>query len=419
MRTLTEHTAAINTRLARYGIRYGKIENHMYYEQRAPFDGQPCVLPADVFARLAQGVAQRVHALNLFLQDVYGAQHILRAGVIPSDFVHTSAGFLPQCAGLTKDGFLAAAAVDVVRGADGVWYALSDRTAAPAGMVYPLVTRELARMDCDLTGVADISRLGQWLAQSVARQNAGGAAVVLTPGRSDPRWFEHHVLAERMGVPLVSADDLFVEDDVLFRRLEGGQSERIGAVLRRVPDALLDPRVLSPDSTCGVPGLLGACRAGNVRVLNTPGSGLAEDGGLYHFVPRIIEYYLHETPILPNIPTFLPYYESERKYIIDHLSDLIVEDVEGGYGTVDGAGLNAEQLTSLRRTLISQSRRFVARRKVTLASLTTEDGAAEQLGTRLFAVAGEQGPCVWPGGLTRFARDGHEGFQDTWVMQNA
>lgn len=435
MNALTKHADQINRLLARFGVKFGIYKNGTFHEQLFPFDALPRVITKEDFAKLEQGLIQRVDALNAFLKDIYTEKKIIADGVVPEDFVFASSGFLPQCDGFVppKGIYSHISGIDLVQARDGDWYILEDNLRIPSGASYPLIARDLSRQASPGTFVEnrvddnrDYPRL---LADMMNYVNCGGINVIMTPGRYNAAFFEHSYLAERTGFPLVTCQDLYVEDNVLYFRDYGGRSERVGAIYRRISDDYLDPLTFLPESVIGVPGIMGAYRAGNVAIINAPGNGVADDKGIYYFVPKMVEYYLHETPILKNAPTYLPFYEEDRKYVLEKLPKLVVKDVSeaGGYGVVFGRDMDAETLAHWRALIETESRRFIAQEVIDFIDLPVmENGSVvyRKADLRAFVITGET-TRVWHSGLTRFARQENSfvvnssqggGFKDTWVL---
>lgn len=322
----------------------------------------------------------------------------------------------------------------MVQAKDGTWYILEDNLRIPSGASYPLIARELCRMTSpDVfhdVSVVDNRNYASLLKDTMDSVNCGGINVILTPGRYNAAYFEHSYLAERTGAVLVQNSDLFVENNILYMRDYQGGRTRVGTVYRRISDEYLDPMTFVPESLIGVPHIMDAYRAGNVAIMNAPGNGVADDKGIYYFVPKMIKYYLGEEPILKNAPTYLPYYEEDRKYVLDHLETLVVKDVSeaGGYGVVFGRDMTKEQLADWRTLITEQSRRFIAQEVIDFIDLDilSDDGTTvpRKADLRAFVLSGET-TKVWASGLTRFSRNPDSfvvnssqggGFKDTWVL---
>ena len=435
MDDLIRHERQINQQLARYGVKFGIYKNGEFHERLFPFDPIPRVITAEEWTVLQQGLSQRVRALNCFLRDIYGGKKILADGIVPEDFVYRSPGYLPQCEGIlpAKGVYSHISGIDLVKGKDGTWYVLEDNLRIPSGASYPLIARELCRRCSPETfhqnHVVDNRQYGQLLRHTMDSVNTGGINVVFTPGRYNAAYFEHSYLAEKAGAVLAESSDLYVRDSqVFYRSMQGDR--RVGAIYRRVSDEYMDPLCFEPSSLIGIPNLMTAYRAGNVAVLNAFGNGVADDKGIYYFVPKMIRYYLGEEPILHNAPTYLPIDDTDKQYILDHLDTLVVKDVAeaGGYGVVFGSKLSREELASLRDTILAQPRRFIAQEVIDFQDLPIlEEGVRveRKADLRAFVLSGAGETVVWPSGLTRFSRNPDSfivnssqggGFKDTWIL---
>ncbi len=436
MVTPVANSKEINELLARYGVKFGIYKNGNFHEQLFPFDAIPRVISAADFAMLEKGLIQRVDALNMFLRDVYSDKKIISDGVVPDDFVYSSTGFLQQCDGVLppKGIYSHISGIDLVQAKDGTWYILEDNLRIPSGASYPLIARELCRMTSpDVFREANVRDNRNYIAllrETMNYVNCGGINVILTPGRYNAAYFEHSYFAEKTGAVLVQNSDLFVEDNVLYLKDYQNGRTRIGTVYRRISDEYLDPMTFLPESLIGIPHIMDAYRAGNVALINAPGNGAADDKGIYYFVPKMIEYYLGEKAILKNAPTYLPFYEDDRKYVLDNLEKLVIKDVSeaGGYGVVFGSDMTKEQLTDWRKLITEQSRRFIAQEVIDFIDLpiTDEQGntTMHKADLRAFVLSGEK-TKVWCSGLTRFSRTENSfvvnssqggGFKDTWVL---
>ena len=277
--------------------------------------------------------------------------------------------------------------------------------------------------------VADNRNYADLLKETMEYVNCGGIRAILTPGRYNAAYFEHSYLAERSGAALASCSDLFVEDNVLYYRGYQDKKQRVGVLYRRISDEYLDPLTFLPESLIGVPNLINAYRAGNVAIVNAPGNGIGDDKGIYYFVPKMIRYYLDQEPVLKNAPTYLPFYEEDRKYVLENLGKLVVKDVSeaGGYGVIFGRDLSGEQLENLKALIERESRRFIAQEVIDFRDLDIMDGmdrVPRKADLRAFVLSGET-TRVWASGLTRFSRNPDSfvvnssqggGFKDTWVL---
>ena len=436
MDDLVAHTARINKELARWGVKFGLYKNGTFNERLFPFDAIPRTIAADEWEQLSAGLAQRIRALNAFLADVYGKRAIISDGVIPEDFVLTCPGWLAQCDGLTppKNIYSHISGIDLVRGRDGQWYVLEDNLRIPSGASYPLIARTITRRCSPATfqhaAIRDNRNYGAMLKQVMDHVNCGGINVVFTPGRYNAAYFEHSYLAEQTGAELAEAEDLYVRDDRLYLRGYDGDV-RVGAVYRRVSDEYLDPNCFLPESVIGVPNIMCAYRAGNVAIINAPGNGAADDKGLYYFVPKMVEYYLKETPILHNAPTYLPLYEKDRAYTLSHLDSLVIKDTAeaGGYGVMFGANLTEDARAELAKRIVAEPRRWIAQEVIDFEELPTYiNGEIVHRKADLRAFVLTDGTVeAWPSGLTRYAREEGNaivnssqggGFKDTWVLND-
>ncbi|MDD6211780.1 MAG: circularly permuted type 2 ATP-grasp protein [Clostridiales bacterium] len=437
MERLKEHARSINNLLARYGVKFGIYKNGTFKEQLFPFDPIPRIIPKNEWDYLEKGLAQRVNALNAFLRDIYGPKQIVKDGVVPEDFIFASSGYLPQCEGICPPGgiFSHISGIDLVQSKDGEWYVLEDNLRVPSGASYPLIARDLTRRASSETfrqnSVMDNRNYPAMLKEMMDYANVGGINVILTPGRFNSAYFEHSFLAERTGCVLAMNQDLFVENNRVYYRDMEGNKQKVGAIYRRISDEYLDPMTFLPESLIGVPNLMAAYKAGNVAIINAPGNGVADDKGIYYFVPKMVKYYLNEEPILKNAPTYLPFYEEDRKYVLENLDHLVIKDVAeaGGYGVVFGDKLNEVELENLRHLIEKESRRFIAQEVIDFIDLKIldEDGVTEverKADLRAFVLSGEKTE-VWPSGLTRFSRNPDSfvvnssqggGFKDTWVL---
>ena len=435
MDQLVRHQQTINDQLARYGVKFGLYKNGIFQERLFPFDPLPRVITAQEFETLNRGLIQRVNALNLFLKDVYGGKKIIRDGIVPEDFVFAGSGYLPQCEGFVppKGVYSHISGIDLVQAKDGSWFILEDNLRIPSGASSPLIARELCRRCSPETfsdnAIVDNRNYAQLLKKTMDAVNTGGINVVFTPGRYNAAYFEHSYLAEKTGAVLAECGDLYVENNHVYLRTVHGR-EQVGAIYRRISDEYLDPLSFKPESLIGSPGVMDAYRAGTVALLNAPGNGVADDKGIYYFVPKMIKYYLGEEPILQNAPTYLPFYEEDRKYVLDHLETLVVKDVAeaGGYGVVFGRDLTQKQLEDFRTTIRSEPRRFIAQEVIDFLDLPImEQGekVPRKADLRAFVLSRGEDTEVWASGLTRFSRNPDSfvvnssqggGFKDTWVL---
>ncbi len=428
---------AVNSWMQRFGVRFGLYKNGNFKEQIFPFDPIPRKIEAQDWEYLERGLIQRVNALNLYLADIYGGKSIVKSGVVPEEFAISSSGYLPQCEGIvpSKGIYSHISGIDLVHGKDKVWYILEDNLRIPSGASYPMIARTITRKVSPQTfadnnihdnrGYADLLRE---MMEYVCVDD--GIAVILTPGRYNSAYFEHSYLAEKTGAILAYNTDLRVEGDYLYYIGIGEEKQRVGVVYRRISDEYMDPFCFKSESLIGVPNIMQVYRKGNVAIVNAPGNGAADDKGIYYFVPKMIRYYLNEEPILKNAPTYLPFYETDRKYVLEHIRSLVIKDVAeaGGYGVIFGEKLSEEKLKEMKDLIIKEPRRWIAQEVIDFQELPIMDGenmVERKADLRVYVVSGEE-TKVWPCGLTRFTRNPDSfivnssqggGFKDTWVMK--
>ena len=432
---LYENTDTVNELLARYGVKFGIYKNNEFKEQLFPFDAVPRVIGAEEFAFLERGLKQRVTALNLFIRDIYGEKKIIRDKVVPEEFIYASSGYLAQCEGVLppKGIYTHIAGIDLVQGKDGSWYILEDNLRVPSGASYPMIARELCRRSSPRTfqqyHIEDNRNYARLLRKTMDYVNTGGHTVVLTPGRYNAAYFEHSYLAEKTGAHLVTGNELLVENDHLYYIDYSGRKERVGAVYRRISDEYLDPMNFCEESVIGIPHIYDIYRKGNVALLNAPGNGVADDKGIYYFVPKMVKYYLDEEPVLQNAPTYLPLYPEDMCYVLEHFDDLVLKDVAeaGGYGVVFGSKMTKAEKENFLALLKREPRRFIAQEVIDFVDLDIMEGnelVPRKADLRAFVLMGEE-PMVWKSGLTGFSRRADSfivnssqggGFKDTWVL---
>ncbi|MEE1304305.1 MAG: circularly permuted type 2 ATP-grasp protein [Agathobacter sp.] len=432
---LTKHTDKINNLLARYGVKFGIYKNNTFKEQLFPFDSIPRIIEYAEFEMLEKGLKQRVLALNLFLKDIYSEKKIVKDNVVPEDFIYASSGYMAECEGVmpVKGIYSHISGIDLVKGKDNQWYILEDNLRVPSGASYPMIARELCRRSSPETfrniKLLDNRNYADLLRKTMDYVNTGGHTVILSPGRYNAAYFEHSYLAEKTGAHLVTGSELFVENDNLYYISANGEKEKIGAVYRRISDEYLDPMNFNPESLIGIPHIYDVYRKGNVALINAPGNGVADDKGIYYFVPKMIKYYLNEEPILKNAPTYLPFYEEDMKYVLENFDNLVLKDVAeaGGYGVVFGNSMTAQQKADFIELLKAEPRRFIAQEVIDFQDIDILDEGEivpRKADLRAFVLMSEE-PMVWASGLTRFSRNPDSfivnssqggGFKDTWVL---
>jgi uncharacterized circularly permuted ATP-grasp superfamily protein len=434
-RELCRYSDSINELLARYGVRFGIYKNNTFKEQLFPFDTIPRVIGAEEFAFLEKGLKQRVTALNLFIKDIYHEKQIIQDGIVPEEFVYAGSGYLPQCEKVMppKEIYSHISGIDLVQAKDKSWYILEDNLRVPSGASYPMIARDLCRKCSPQTfrnnHIEDNRNYAKLLRRTFDNVNTGGHTVILTPGRFNAAYFEHSFLAEQTGAHLASGHELMVENDHLYFIDYSGKKERIGAVYRRISDDYLDPMNFKEESLIGIPHIYDVYRKGNVALLNAPGNGVADDKGIYYFVPKMIKYYLGEDAILKNAPTYLPYYPEDMEYVLKNFDDLVIKDVAeaGGYGVVFANKMTAAEKDEFITLLKAEPRRFIAQEVIDFIDIEImEKGeyVPRKADLRAFVLMADE-PLVWKSGLTRFSRNPDSfivnssqggGFKDTWVL---
>ena len=432
---LCRYAGDVNELLARYGVKFGIYKDGKFNEQLFPFDVIPRVISAEEFKFLERGLKQRVKALNEFIRDIYSGKKIIKDKVIAEEFIYSGSGYLVQCDGISprKNIYAHISGIDLVQGKDKSWYILEDNLRIPSGASYPMIARDLCRKsvpgEFEKTHIEDNRNYAELLRRTMNYVNAGGLSVILTPGRFNAAYFEHSYFAEQTGAHLVTCDDLTVENENLYFVDYSGKKEKVGAVYRRISDEYLDPVNFYRESLIGVPHIFDIYRKGNLALINAPGNGVADDKGIYYFVPAMIKYYLGEDPILQNAPTYLPYYEKDMKYVLENFDRLVLKDVAeaGGYGVIFANKLSRQEKENFIALLKSEPRRFIAQEVIDFLDIDIfEDGQMlpRKADLRAFVLMSDE-PVVWKSGLTRFSRNPDSfivnssqggGFKDTWVL---
>ncbi|MDG2534960.1 circularly permuted type 2 ATP-grasp protein [Sphingomonas sp. HITSZ_GF] len=399
------------------GITFAVYGDSDAAERIIPFDIVPRVFLAGEWARLSEGLVQRVQAINAFLEDIYGERRILKEGIIPPELVYLNEQFRAEVDGVRPPHGVWAhiCGIDLVRTGPDQFYVLEDNARTPSGVSYMLENREaMIRLCPELFRdfrVAPVDSYPDMLLrtmQSVAPgNNRKPVCVVLTPGHFNSAYYEHSFLADSMGVELVEAADLVVDDDVVWMQTIAGRV-KVDVIYRRIDDDFLDPLVFRPDSMLGVPGIMAAYRAGNVAILNAPGNGIADDKAIYSYMPEIVRFYSGGEAKLPNVETFRCREPDALKYVLDNLADLVVKlvDGSGGYGMLVGPTATKAQIEEFRAALIAEPHRYIAQPTLALSTVPTlvDQGLAPRhVDFRPFVLTGSDGVRVAPGGLTRVA----------------
>jgi uncharacterized circularly permuted ATP-grasp superfamily protein len=444
MRSRREEAEMIFRRVGITFAVYGaKDEDGAGTERLIPFDLLPRIIPAHEWESMEKGLVQRVTALNRFIHDVYHGQEIIKAGIIPSEQVFDNAQYRPEMAGVKvpNDVYSHIAGIDIVRAPDasgnGEYYVLEDNLRVPSGVSYMLENRKMMmRLFPELFAqerVAPVAHYPDLLLETLRSVAPAGVedptVVVLTPGMYNSAYFEHAFLAQQMGVELVQGSDLFVRDDTVHMRTTRG-ARRVDVIYRRIDDDFLDPLAFRPDSALGCAGLMQAYRAGRVTLCNAVGTGIADDKSIYPYVPRMVEFYLGEKPILENVPTHLCREAESLKYVLAHLEELVVKEVHGagGYGMLVGPASTKAEIEAFRAKILTHPDHYIAQPTLSLSTCPTyvESGIAPRhIDLRPFVLSGANGVQMVPGGLTRVAlKEGSlvvnssqgGGTKDTWVL---
>jgi uncharacterized circularly permuted ATP-grasp superfamily protein len=422
------------------GITFTVYNDNQGTERIFPFDLVPRIIPHDEWDLLERGLTQRIIALNLFLHDIYHDQRILKEGVIPKEYILSAAHFRPEFMGfdVPKNIYIHICGTDLIRDKDGRYLVLEDNGRCPSGVSYVLENRQaMKRVFPGLFARYSVRPVDDY-AQSLLnvlryiapeRRQADPTVVLLTPGVYNSAYFEHSFLARSMGIEIVQGRDLMVENGSVFMKTTKGMKP-VDVIYRRIDDDFLDPQVFRPDSLLGVPGIVDAYRRGNVSLANSIGTGVADDKAIYYFVPKMIKFYLGEDPILPNVETYLSSNDEDRRYILEHLPELVVKaaNESGGYGMLIGTQASREEIEIFRQKIIENPRNYIAQPVVALSrspSMCDDRLEGRHIDLRPYILYGEKITII-PGGLTRVAlRKGSlvvnssqgGGSKDTWVLE--
>ncbi len=438
---LLRYKHAAERLLLQMGITFNVYGDSAGTERIFPFDLIPRIVPANEWDHIERGLKQRVHALNAFIDDIYHDQKILRDNVIPRDVVLSAVSYRKQCHGLNPPWrvWCHVTGTDLVRDRDGVYYVLEDNLRVPSGVSYVLENREVLKTifpavfeGLSVRPVNDYpSHLLEMLESIAPGAPAHPSVVLLTPGIYNSAYFEHSFLAQQMGIQLVEGRDLVVDGGRVFMRTTKGL-ERVDVIYRRIDDDFLDPDAFREDSVLGVPGLMAAYRDGRVALANAPGNGVADDKVIYAYVPEIIRYYEGADAILPNVPTYLCWRDSDRAYVLEHLAELVVKSANesGGYGMLVGPHSTTQQQQEFAAKIQANPRNYIAQPTLALSRVPTIVGdhfEGRHVDLRPYILCGKD---IWvlPGGLTRVAMTKGSlvvnssqggGSKDTWVQAAA
>jgi uncharacterized circularly permuted ATP-grasp superfamily protein len=424
----------------RIGITFAVYGDKEGTERLIPFDIVPRVLSSDEWRRLSTGLEQRVKALNAFIKDVYHEREVLKAGIIPEELVLRNPHFRPEMTRIPTphDIYVMIAGIDIVRVDADTFYVLEDNARTPSGVSYMLENREvMLRLFPELFAENRIAPVEHYTddllatLRSVAPRSAPSepTVVLLTPGAFNSAYYEHSFLADKLGIELVEGRDLFVRGNVVYMRTTQGP-QRVDVIYRRIDDEFLDPLVFRPDSMLGVPGLMAAYKAGNVTISNAVGTGVADDKAVYSYMPEIVRFYLGEEPILKNVPTYRCRERDALAYTLEHISELVVKEVNGsgGYGMLVGPRADKATIAAFSERLRANPTNYIAQPTLALSTVPTFVGegiAPRHVDLRPFVLSGADKIRIVPGGLTRVAlAEGSlvvnssqgGGTKDTWVV---
>ena len=422
----------------KFAVNFNLYKDGNFIERSLPFDVIPRIIDSKEFDKMDRGLSQRIKALNLFLEDLYTDKKIVKDGIIPQEFIFQAKGYLKELEGFSPSKKIRTHinGIDLVK--DTVsddWVILEDNLRVPSGASYPLSIRDTYRKIYpdffENLKIKPIKGYPSILRNAMDYVSCGGINVVLTPGRFNSAYYEHAYLAKKIGAQLVRNNELVVKDKVLYFKNYNGKLVRVGAIYRRLDDEFLDPKFFNEESLIGVPGIMEAYLSGNVAIMNAPGNGIADDKGIYYFVPKMIKYYLGEEPILKNAPTYLPYFEDDRKYVFENMHKLVIKDVAeaGGYGVMFGHAMSKIQLDDLKTIISANPRRFIAQELIEFYDeecYINDEIVPRKADFRAYVVMAEE-PKVWQCGLTRYAMEAGNylvnssqggGFKDTWVMED-
>ena len=423
----------------RIGITFSVQDNSMS-ERIIPFDLIPRIFTNSEWSKLEKGVIQRSKALNAFLADIYNTGEIFRASIIPKELVYSKSSFEPSMVGFIppRKIYSPIVGVDLVRTGQNDFYVLEDNCRTPSGVSYMLENREIMmRMFPDLFHSNRVSRVDDYptrLLQTLMSlapkkcENSVPVVVLLTPGHLNSAYYEHTFLSDQMGIEMVEAQDLFVEDDFLYMKTVNGP-KKVDVVYRRIDDNFLDPLVFNPSSVIGIPGIMQAYRTGGVNICSAPGCGIADDKSIYVYVPDMIRFYLGESPILDNVPTWRCENSNELKYVLENLSKLVVKEVDGsgGYGMLIGPKSTKKTIKEFYQKLKKNPKGYIAQPTLDLSSsptLINSQISGRRVDLRPFCLVGQE-VQLCPGGLTRVAMNEGSyvvnssqgrGVKDTWVL---
>tara|TARA_R100000027_G_scaffold22267_1_gene16127 strand:+ start:11540 stop:12979 length:1440 start_codon:yes stop_codon:yes gene_type:complete len=429
---------AVDRAFLRQGVTFTVYNDEQGTERIFPFDLFPRIIPGDEWETLERGLTPRITALNLFLKDIYSEQRIIKEDIIPRSYIESAPYFRPEFmhVPVPKDIYIHICGTDLIRDQNGEYLVLEDNARSPSGVSYLLENREAMKKVFPHffpnTGTRSVDRYTEDLLETLKYIAPEGVddptAVLLTPGVYNSAYFEHSLLARRMGIEIVEGSDLVVENSFVYMRTTEGL-KRVDVIYRRIDDDFLDPDVFREDSLLGVRGLVDAYRKGNVSLANSIGTGVADDKLIYKYVPDMIRFYMSEEPLLASVDTYVADDPKERSYILDNLANLVVKSTNeaGGYGMLIGPHSTRSEIETFRDLINANPRNFIAQPPISLSrhpTITEEGIQGRHVDLRPYILCGKK-ISILPGGLTRVAlRKGSlvvnssqgGGSKDTWVL---
>jgi uncharacterized circularly permuted ATP-grasp superfamily protein len=421
------------------GITFTVYSDNAGIERIFPYDIIPRIITAAEWRHIEEGIKQRLKALNLFLKDIYNGQQIVKDKVIPAGLIASCPHYTREVYGIQvpHDIYIHISGIDLIRGRDGRFYILEDNLRTPSGVSYMLKNREITkRIFPDIFYENKVRKVNNYplllheiLSSLSPKAISNPTVALLTPGVYNSAYYEHTFLARQMGVPLVEGRDLVVNNHKVFMKTTDGL-EQVHVIYRRIDDEFLDPLMFRPDSSLGVPGIMSAYRKGNVALANAVGNGVADDKAVYAYVPAMIKYYLNEEQILPNVPTYEMSDEDARDYVFSNIENMVVKrtNQSGGYGMVMGNKISEAEWADAKKAIEADPRSFIAQPIIQLSTVPCFiDGKFQprHVDLRPYALCGENGVEIVPGGLTRVAlKEGSlvvnssqgGGSKDTWII---
>jgi uncharacterized circularly permuted ATP-grasp superfamily protein len=421
------------------GITFTVYSDSAGIERIFPYDIIPRIITAAEWSHIEEGIKQRLKALNLFLKDIYNKQEIIKDKVIPAALIASCPHYTREVHGVKvpHDIYVHISGIDLIRASDGRFYILEDNLRTPSGVSYMLKNREITkRIFPDIFYENKVRMINNYplllheiLSSLSPQQISNPTVALLTPGVFNSAYYEHSFLARQMGIPLIEGRDLIVDNHKVYMKTTNGY-EQVHVIYRRIDDDFLDPLMFKPDSTLGVPGIMGAYRKGNIALANAVGNGVADDKAVYAYVPAMIKYYLNEEQILPNVPTYQMVVDEMRNYVFSNIQNMVIKrtNQSGGYGMVMGNKIAESEWRDAKKAIEADPRSFIAQPIMQLSTVPCFiDGKFQprHVDLRPYALCGEKGIKIVPGGLTRVAlKEGSlivnssqgGGSKDTWVV---